>query len=68
MFNACTKKFFHAARTIHDDFIEAQIENESEYEMIPNEPIPKNSSAGIVSVQVWEPLLSSINHLLEDYS
>lgn len=46
MCNACKKKFsnleqaeLHAARTLHDDFVEAQIENESEYEILPIEPV-----------------------------
>lgn len=47
MCNGCKKKFsgleqaeLHAARTLHDDFVEAEIENESEYESVPSEPVP----------------------------
>ena len=46
MCSSCKKKFssleqaeLHAARTLHDDFVEAKIENESEYEIVPSEPV-----------------------------
>ena len=47
MCKECKKKFpsleraeSHAVQTSHDDFVEAQIKNDSEYESVPLEPVP----------------------------